>query len=93
MSALRQIPRAAISQAFVYASLAVAPLMVVTLTTVGYGDVFPESTAGRIVAGIVALTGVGIVALPTGILASSFAEVFREHYEQEQKQKSKPPGL
>jgi voltage-gated potassium channel len=66
---------------------------VVTLTTVGYGDVFPQSTAGRIVAGIVALTGVGIVALPTGILASSFAEVFREHYEQEQKNKAPPRHL
>jgi voltage-gated potassium channel len=54
---------------------------VVTLTTVGYGDVYPETTLGRFVAGIVALTGIGIVALPTGILASSFAEVFREHYE------------
>ena len=64
-----------------------------TLTTVGYGDVFPETTPGRIVAGIVALTGVGIVALPTGILASSFAEVFREHYEQEQKNKAPPPHL
>ncbi|MFT3728011.1 MAG: ion transporter [Terricaulis sp.] len=66
---------------------------VVTLTTVGYGDVFPETTLGRIIAGIVALTGVGIVALPTGILASSFAEVFREHYEQEQKKNAPPPHL
>ncbi|HVV33972.1 MAG TPA: ion transporter [Vitreimonas sp.] len=66
---------------------------VVTLTTVGYGDVFPETTAGRIVAGIVALTGVGIVALPTGILASSFAEVFREHYEEEKKRNAKPPHI
>jgi len=65
---------------------------VVTLTTVGYGDVYPESTLGRFVAGIVALTGIGIVALPTGILASSFAEVFREHYEQEQKRNAAAPG-
>jgi voltage-gated potassium channel len=57
---------------------------VVTLTTVGYGDVYPETMWGRIAAGLVALAGVGIVALPTGILASSFAEEFRERHEREQ---------
>lgn len=54
---------------------------VVTLTTVGYGDVYPDTAGGRIAAGLVALAGVGIVALPTGILASSFAEEFRERHE------------
>ncbi len=53
----------------------------VTLTTVGYGDVYPETVIGRIAAGLVALAGIGIVALPTGILASSFAEEFRERHE------------
>ncbi|MDZ4692447.1 ion transporter [Terricaulis sp.] len=54
---------------------------IVTLTTVGYGDVYPETALGRFAAGLVALAGVGIVALPTGILASSFAEEFRERHE------------
>lgn len=54
---------------------------VVTLTTVGYGDVYPDSTWGRVAAGLVALAGVGIVAMPTGILASAFAEEFRERHE------------
>lgn len=57
---------------------------VVTLTTVGYGDVYPETGLGRVAAGLVALAGVGIVALPTGILASSFAEEFRERHEAKQ---------
>ncbi|OQW56847.1 MAG: hypothetical protein A4S17_13255 [Proteobacteria bacterium HN_bin10] len=57
---------------------------VVTLTTVGYGDVYPETTWGRVAAGLVALAGVGIVAMPTGILASAFAEEFRERHEREQ---------
>jgi len=57
---------------------------VVTLTTVGYGDVFPETAWGRVAAGLVALAGVGIVALPTGILASAFAEEFRERHEAQQ---------
>ena len=57
---------------------------VVTLTTVGYGDVYPETAWGRFAAGLVALAGVGIVAMPTGILASAFAEEFRERHEREQ---------
>lgn len=57
---------------------------VVTLTTVGYGDVYPETAWGRVAAGLVALAGVGIVAMPTGILASAFAEEFRERHEREQ---------
>lgn len=57
---------------------------VVTLTTVGYGDVYPETVWGRVAAGLVALAGVGIVAMPTGILASAFAEEFRERHEREQ---------
>lgn len=54
---------------------------VVTLTTVGYGDVYPETVAGRIAAGLIAVAGIGIVAMPTGILASAFAEEFRERHE------------
>lgn len=58
---------------------------VVTLTTVGYGDVYPDSVIGRIAAGLVALAGIGIVAMPTGILASAFAEEFRERHEAAQR--------
>ena len=46
----------------------------VTMTTVGYGDVVPATPVGKFVAAIVALVGVGFVALPTGILAAGFAE-------------------
>ncbi len=61
---------------------------VVTLTTVGYGDVYPDSVLGRIAAGLVAVAGIGIVAMPTGILASSFAEEFRERYEKKQHERA-----
>lgn len=54
---------------------------VVTLTTVGYGDVFPVTPLGRFAAALVALAGIGIVAMPTGIIASAFAEEFRERHE------------
>ena len=59
---------------------------VVTLTTVGYGDVYPDTVLGRFAAALVALAGIGIVAMPTGILASSFAEEFREHSEKRKEQ-------
>ena len=47
---------------------------VITLTTVGYGDVFPVTIAGRIVAGMIAIVGIGLFALPAGILGSGFLE-------------------
>jgi len=51
---------------------------IVSLTTVGYGDVVPATAGGKFFAGIIALLGVGMVALPAGILASGFsAEVQR----------------
>lgn len=51
---------------------------VVTLTTVGYGDVYPVTVMGRIAAGVFALVGVGTVALPSGIIAAAFIQEFRE---------------
>ena len=46
---------------------------IATLTTVGYGDVVPVTPAGKIVAGLVMLTGYGMFALPIGIVATAFA--------------------
>ena len=51
---------------------------VATLTTVGYGDVFPVTPIGKILGGFIAFLGIGIFALPTGILASGFAEEIRK---------------
>jgi voltage-gated potassium channel len=45
---------------------------VVTLTTVGYGDIYPITAGGRILGGFIALLGIGLVALPTGIIGSGF---------------------
>jgi voltage-gated potassium channel len=47
---------------------------VATLTTVGYGDVFPITDGGKFLAGIVAILGIGLVALPAGIISSGFME-------------------
>jgi len=47
---------------------------VTTLTTVGYGDVYPVTPVGKFLGAIIAILGIGIFALPTGILASGFVE-------------------
>ncbi|WMN12987.1 ion transporter [Marivirga salinae] len=47
---------------------------VATLTTVGYGDVYPITGLGQFISGIIALLGIGLVALPTGILSSAFID-------------------
>lgn len=52
-----------------------------TLTTVGYGDVYPITAGGRIFTGLVLLIGLGVVAVPAGILASSLSEARREAVE------------
>lgn len=50
---------------------------VVTLTTLGYGDMVPSTGLGRIIGGLTAILGVGMVALPAGVLASGFSEQMR----------------
>jgi len=47
---------------------------VATLTTVGYGDVFPVTAMGKLLSGIIAILGIGLVAMPTGIVSSGFIE-------------------
>jgi voltage-gated potassium channel len=45
-----------------------------TLTTVGYGDIFPITTAGKLLASVISVLGIGVCALPTGILSAAFIE-------------------
>ena len=47
---------------------------VATLTTVGYGDVHPITTLGKFFGGVIAMLGIGLFALPAGILSSGFEE-------------------
>jgi voltage-gated potassium channel len=49
-----------------------------TLTTVGYGDIYPITPWGKVAAGMIAVAGIGVVALPTGIFASAFSDELRE---------------
>ncbi len=55
---------------------------VATLTTVGYGDMYPITPLGKLLGAFIAILGVGIFALPAGIIASGFdAEIKRKYHE------------
>lgn len=56
---------------------------IATLTTVGYGDVFPVTVLGRVLAGITAIGGIGLIAMPTGILAAAFSDALARRREEE----------
>lgn len=57
---------------------------VATLTTVGYGDVYPVTPIGKVFAALSALSSLGLIALPAGILAGAFGEAFRKNREPDQ---------
>ena len=56
---------------------------IVTLTTVGYGDVYPITVGGRVFTFFILLIGLGIVAIPTGIISSSLTKVVDPDSEEE----------
>jgi len=47
---------------------------VITMTTVGFGDIVPITPLGRVIGGVIAVIGIGMVALPAGLLAAAFSE-------------------
>lgn len=47
---------------------------VATFTTVGYGDIYPITTIGKILSGVISILGIGLVAVPTGIVSAGFVE-------------------
>ena len=49
-----------------------------TLTTVGYGDICPQSDLGRVISMISALMGVAVIALPSGVITASYLDELRE---------------
>jgi voltage-gated potassium channel len=51
---------------------------VTTLTTVGYGDIYPITVGGKIFTTFVVFIGMGMVAIPTGLLASAFSKTFND---------------
>jgi voltage-gated potassium channel len=56
---------------------------IITLTTVGYGDMYPVTILGKLLGAVIALLGVGLVALPAGILASGFESILQKERKKE----------
>ena len=59
---------------------------IVTLTTVGYGDVYPITMGGKIFTFFILLIGVGIVTIPAGLIASALSKARELEEEEERKQ-------
>ena len=53
----------------------------VSLTTVGYGDIYPITTSGRIITMISSIFGIAIVALPAGIITAGYLEALNQSEE------------
>jgi voltage-gated potassium channel len=51
---------------------------IITLITVGYGDVSPITPLGKIFASIIAIAGIGLVAMPAGIMAAAFSDAMQK---------------
>lgn len=51
---------------------------IVTLTTVGYGDIAPHSTLGQLTASVIMIMGYGIIAVPTGIYGAELIKTYKE---------------
>ncbi len=58
---------------------------IVTLTTIGYGDTYPVTTMGKVIAAGVAVLGIAVYAIPTGIMASAFTEELRKKRQKQRK--------
>ncbi|RAW01043.1 ion transporter [Pseudochryseolinea flava] len=58
---------------------------IATLTTVGYGDMVPATPLGKTLGGLFAIAGVGLLALPAGILSSGFYELLHKEIKPEPK--------
>ena len=56
---------------------------VATLTTVGYGDMYPVTLMGKFLASVIAILGIGMFALPTGILGAGFVESIQQSKDQQ----------
>lgn len=52
---------------------------IATLTTIGYGDIYPRSALGKFCCSITCLAAIGLIAMPTGIMAAAFSDAFQRH--------------
>ena len=58
---------------------------VTTLTTVGYGDMYPITLFGRVIATVLSMLGIGVFAIPSGLIGAAFIDEIRKERELAQK--------
>ena len=49
-----------------------------TLTTVGYGDIYPITVLGKVIASFVAIVGIGLIAIPTGLISATYVDILKK---------------
>jgi voltage-gated potassium channel len=65
---------------------------IVTLTTVGYGDIYPQTALGQLLGAVLALLGIGLFGLPAGILAAGFVEEIHSKQDKKEVDRGKQGG-
>ena len=60
---------------------------IVTFTTTGYGDIYPITGLGKLLGGIISLIGIAMIAIPTGIISSSFMNIIQSRENKKMKDK------
>jgi voltage-gated potassium channel len=63
---------------------------IATVTTVGYGDIYPITGLGKILGAFIAILGIGLIAVPTGIISAAFVEQISKRKEQDEDKKYCP---
>lgn len=66
---------------------------IVTLTTVGYGDIAPVTALGKALASVIMIMGYGIIAVPTGIVSSEYSRIQQKRERKAQRQAEMPPQI
>lgn len=54
---------------------------VATLTTIGYGDIYPITALGKLIASLLAFVGIGLVAIPAGLISAAYIEELKTRKE------------
>ena len=66
--------------------------VVVTLTTVGYGDIYPVTAGGKFFTFFILIIGLGVIAVPTGLISSGLSRAREEEKEKKKARAEKSPG-